>query len=77
MLVTFCLKQKNHTLAFVIDKPYTTENANDEYAKLLKLLDAADLAKMKEMALKYYEKNKNYITLNNELNSGFLELNKL
>ena len=77
MLVTFCLKQKKHTLAPVIDTPYITENANDEYAKLLKLLDAIDLAKMKEMTLKYYEKNKNYITLNNELNTNFTELNKL
>lgn len=76
LLVGFYFKQKNHTLAFVIDAPYATENSNDEYAKLLKMLDGLDLQKMKAIALTYFEKNKNYITLNNDLNKNLQELNK-
>jgi len=76
VLLDFCLKQKAHSLAPFIDKPYATEDVNDEYAKLLKLLDALDLQKMKAITLSYYEKNKNYITLNNDLNKNLQELNK-
>lgn len=76
LFLGFYFKLKKHTLAFVIDSPYATENPNDEYAKLLKMLDALDLQKLKTIALTYYEKNKNYITLNNELNKNLQELNK-
>lgn len=76
LLLSFYLKQKNHTLAYVIDSPYATENANDEYAKLLKMLDGLDLQRMKAIAINYLEKNKNYITLNADLNKNLQELNK-
>jgi hypothetical protein len=76
LLLSFYLKQKNHTLAYVIDSPYATENSNDEYAKLLKMLDAFDLQKFKEVAINYYGKNKRYLNLNSELNKNFQELNK-
>ena len=76
LLLDFYLRQKNHTLAFVIDSPYATENVNDEYAKLLKMLDGLDLQRMKAIAINYLEKNKNYITLNNDLNKNLQQLNK-
>lgn len=75
--VTFCYKLKNHTLSFVTDKPYTTENEKDEYARLLKLLDNADLKTMKEITLGYYNKNKEFILLNEELNTSILNLKQL
>ncbi len=74
LFVSFCQKQKNHTLAYVIQTPYATENENDEYAKLLRLLHESDLPKLKEMAIAYYEKNKNFITLNSELDSRFSQI---
>lgn len=76
LLLGFYFKQKSHTLALFIDSPYATEHANDEYAKLLKMLDALDLQRMKAIAVNYYEKNKNFITLNTELNKNLQELNK-
>ena len=76
LLLTISLKQKTHTLASAIDKPYATENAKDEYAKLLKMLDAIDLQKIITITINYYEKNKSYITLNNDLNKNLQELNK-
>ncbi len=76
LFLTFYVKLKDHTLSSVIDKPYATENAKDEYARLLKMLDALDLEKIKAVTIIYYEKNKNFITLNNELNRKFQELNK-
>lgn len=76
LLLGFYFKLKNHTLAYVIDSPYATENPNDEYAKLLKMLDALDLQKLKTIALNYYEKNKLYITLNPELHKNLQQLNK-
>ena len=76
LLLSFYLKQKNHTLAFVIDAPYATENINDEYAKLLKMLDALDLQKLKAITVNYYDRNKSYINLNDEINKKIQELNK-
>lgn len=76
LLLTISLKQKDHTLSAVIDKPYATENAQDEYAKLLKMLDALELDKMKSITNNYLEKHKDHITLNNELNKNLQELNK-
>ena len=75
--VTFCYKLKNHTLAFVIDMPYTTENEKDEYARLLKLLDNADIKMMKEITMGYYNKNKEFIMMNEELNTSILNLKQL
>lgn len=77
LLVNFCYKIKDHSLAYVIDKPYITENTKDEYARLLKLLDDVDLKQMKQIAGSYYEKNKAFITMNEELNTHFNNLKQL
>lgn len=74
LLVSFCIKQKKHSLAYVIQTPYATENEKDEYAKLLKLLHEADVQQFKEMAIAYYENNKNLIVLNNELSTNFNQI---
>ena len=69
--VNFYFRLKNHTLGYVIDKPYIPENEKDEYAKLLQMLDDIDLKKMKEIATSYYEKNKNYIAPDTELLTNY------
>lgn len=73
-LINFCVRLKKHSLAAVIDVPYTTENPKDEYAKLLRMIDGCDLGKMKELILSYYEKNKAAITLNEEQSRQLAEI---
>ena len=75
--VDFCFRLKKHTLGYVIDIPYTTENEKDEYAKFLKMLNQIDLADLKEIALTYYEKNKNFIQTNSALLKNLNDLKQL
>ena len=75
--VDFCFRLKKHTLGYVIDIPYTTENEKDEYAKFLKMLNQIDLADLKEIALTYYEKNKDFIQTNSALLKNLNDLKQL
>lgn len=75
--VDFYFRLKNHTLGYVIDKPYNTEDEKDEYARLLKVLDIIDLKKFKEIALTYYEKNKTLVRPGEELIKNLNNLKQL
>ena len=75
--LTICTKQKNHTLGTSIDKPYTPDDPNDEYAKLLQFLDQIDLQKEREITLLLYEKYQSSIKLDAIQNANFTKLKKL
>ena len=65
-LSSICKHQKAHTLYMVVGSQYIPENENDEYAKLLKLLDSISLKKMIEITNTYYQNNKSLITASTE-----------
>lgn len=56
-LVALCASQKAHQLHTVIKKNYVAYNTEDEYAKLLLLLDRIDLPQFIDIAEVYYKKN--------------------
>jgi hypothetical protein len=51
----------------VVGNQYSPKDDNDEYAKLLKLLDSISLQKMNEITTTYYKNNKSLITASTEV----------
>ena len=70
-VVLLTIARQNHALYTVVDKPYTIQSDKDEYAKLLRLLDTADLQQLQSIAKAYYNKNKAFIHLDKESSLNF------
>ena len=64
--LSLCMHQKQHDLYTVVDVPYIPEDDKDEYAKLLRMLDAVSLHKLVEITAGYYDKNKSLINPSSE-----------
>jgi succinate dehydrogenase flavin-adding protein (antitoxin of CptAB toxin-antitoxin module) len=73
-MVSICSHQKSHTLYAIVSNQYISKNDNDEYNKLLKLLDNLSLNEMTQIATSYYQNNKSLITASAE---AVNKLNKL
>ncbi|MBS1522590.1 MAG: M48 family metallopeptidase [Bacteroidetes bacterium] len=73
-MVSICSHQKSHTLYAIVNNQYISKNDNDEYNKLLKLLDNLSLKEMTQIATSYYQNNKSLITASSE---AINNLNKL
>jgi hypothetical protein len=74
-LVAVCTHEKKHTLYEIVSSPYAPDSDNDEYAKLLKLLNTADLKKMIEITDIYYQNNKPLIAAPKETINDYNTLN--
>lgn len=61
-MVSICSHQKSHTLYAIVSNQYISKNDNDEYNKLLKLLDNLSLKEMTQITVSYYQNNKSLIT---------------
>ncbi len=75
-LVTISKNQKSHTLYAIVPSPYNTDDEQDEYAKLLKILDNISLKNVIAVTDIYYNNNKALITASKETITDFNNLNK-
>jgi hypothetical protein len=73
-LVAICKNQKSHTLYKIAPTPYNTDDEQDEYAKLLRLLDNINLKDMIAITDIYYTNNKPIIIASKETNTDFNNL---
>jgi len=73
-MVSICSRQKSHTLYAIMSNQYISKNDNDEYNKLLKLLDNLSLKEMTQITASYYQNNKSLIIASAE---AINNLNKL
>jgi hypothetical protein len=73
-LVSICKNQKSHTLYKILPSPYNTDDEQDEYAKLLHLLDNINLKSMIEITDIYYTNNKPLISASKETTTDFNNL---
>jgi len=74
-LLLFYKHYKSHTLYTVVSNQYIPENQNDEYAKLLKLLDSIDLTTMSQIITAYYRNNNSQIIASSEAINNLNKLN--
>jgi len=73
-MVSICSHQKSHTLYSIVSNQYIAKSDNDEYNKLLKLLDNLDMKEMIQITSSYYQNNKSLITASAEAINNFNKL---